>query len=162
MGLFKIDDKTKKALENEGRKIANKLADDAKEKLCNKYIELIQAYYDYYDPNGYERTFQLFKSYRPYKNNPHNTIYYGGITITADKMKNYQTGYEMRHNEKGTFSAQRLLDKYIYTTTLPSATWHGGDWAGGYGVMNSFSIYDEMMKYHQYLLRDYTEKCAVK
>ena len=58
-------------------------------------------------------------------------------------------------------SAQRLLDKFIYTQTQPSATWHGGDWHGGYGNMNSFSIYNEIHKYRDELLKDFKKRCSV-
>ena len=163
MSTFKIDQKTIKSLEDEGKNVVNELADDAKEKLCSKYESLIDFYYADYMPKldrkgnpYYIRTFNLYKSYRPYKRNPHNTIYYGGITVTADKMHDYSSFCGE------TFSAQRLLDKYIYTTTLPSATWHGGDWHGGYGKMNSFSIYKEMLNYQQYLIKYYTDNFGIK
>ena len=156
MGSFKINDDTRKKLEKLGQKQANKLADDAKKKLIDKYIYLINAYYEDYEPKVYQRTLNLFNSYRPYKKNPHNTIYYGGIQIVADKMYDY---YSLNDEP---FSAQRLLDKYIYTTNLPSATWHGGDWHGGYGVMAGFSISDELLKYRDDLIKYYTKKYAVK
>ena len=162
MGTFKLDDKTKKQIEKAGREEANRLANDAEKKLINKYVSLLNDYYEDYTPrtdkNGvpyYNSTFNLYKSYRAYKMNPHNTIVYGGVDITSDRMDDY-------HSITGeTFSAQRLLDKYIYTSTLPSATWHGGNWNGGYGILAKFSIYDEMMKYKNFLIDYYTKNYGI-
>lgn len=153
----------KEQLEHIGREIAEKLANDAKEKLCSKYKSLLDAYYRDYIPsvnsNGvpyYVRTGNLYKSFSPYKRDSRKIIYYGGVSISADKMNNY-------HSINGKlFDAQRLLDKYIFTTTLPSGTWHGGDWHGGYGVMNSFSIYEEIIKYQNYLIDYYTKEYGIK
>ena len=162
MGSFKLDEKTKRKLEESGKKVTNKLADDAKKKLTDKYRSLIDQYYDDYTPRVdkhgipyYQRTGNLYKSYRPYKKT-NNTISYGGVQITADKMRDYSSV------SGEIFSAQRLLDKYIYTTSLPSATWHGGDWHGGYGVMAGFSMSDELLSYRDYLFDYYTKKYSVK
>jgi hypothetical protein len=160
MGAFKIDEKTRNDLEKAGRKMANKLADDAKEKLVKKYISLINDYYEDYTPKVdkhgipyYQRTLNLFNSYRPYKKNPHNTIYYGGVQITADKMYDYES------ISGEPFAAQSLLDKFIYTK---DGTWHGGDWHGGYGVKAKFSISGELLDYRDYLVQYYTKKYSVK
>lgn len=169
MGSFKLDESTKRKLEDIGRKEANRLADDAKKKLIDKYNFLINKFYKDYTPakdrHGefyYTRTFNLFKSYRAYKRNPHNTIYYGGVEITADRMNDYESIVIGEDGLPETFPAERLLEKYIYTTSLPSATWHGGDWHGGYGVMAKFSIYNEMMKYKDYLIKYYTKNNGIK
>ena len=163
MARFRINENLKKNLEKYGQEKAKELAQDAREKLSNHYMSLIDWYYVDYMPKlnkygepYYHRTFGLYKSYKKYYKNSHNSTYYGGVEITADKMNDYPS----LNGED--FSAERLLDKYIYTSTLPSATWHGGDWHGGYGVMAKFSIYDEMNKYYNKLLKEYEQKCSVK
>lgn len=57
-----------------------------------------------------------------------------------------------------------ILQEKINWTNLfgtQSATWHGGDWHGGYGNMNSFSIYNEIHKYRDELLKDFKKRCSV-
>lgn len=149
--------------------IANKLADDAKKKLTDYYASLIERYYsdndyklgvDKYGYTYYDRTYQLRKSYSPYKkwasNNKHVE---GGVYISADKMKDYDT---RDNNKYGKFAAEDLLSKFIIRENNPvfSAygsdwTWHGGDWHGGYGVPSKFSIYNELSRYRDNLLEDY-------
>lgn len=156
MSEFKLNKNVKKILENAGRKKANELAEDAKSKLIEQYNILIDFYYADYMPkldnNGipyYIRTFNLYRSYRPYKRNSHNTIYYGGIEIESSKMRNY------RSIKGETFYASSLLYKFIYNE---NGTWHGGDWHGGYGEINSFNIYKEMIKYRDNLINKYSGK----
>ena len=55
-------------------------------------------------------------------------------------------------------SGQDLLSTYIYN---PSGTWHGGDWHGGYGVVTSFNIYNEMEKYKKELIKDMQNRCKI-
>lgn len=162
-GVFKLDSGTKRELEELGRQEADRLANDAKDKLTKKYISLITDYYNDYTPKRnkygkpyYVRTENLYRSYMPYKRNSGNHIFYGGVQISDNKMHDYKS-------LKGeTFTAERLLEKYIYTATLPSATWHGGDWHGGYGVMADFSIYDEMMRYRDDLISYYIDNFSTK
>jgi hypothetical protein len=162
MAKQKMDKGIRQKLEEYGKQKANELANDAEEKLVNKYISLIECYYDDYTPKlnkygipYYVRTFNLRKSYIPYKKTPfgNRSTYYGGVKITAERMNEYTS----RNGD--TFLAERLLDKYIYTTALPSATWHGGDWHGGYGVMAGFSIYYEMKVYQKKLINEYKSSC---
>ena len=51
------------------------------------------------------------------------------------------------------------MEKFIYN---PSGTLHGVNWHGGYGIEAGFSIYDEMDKYYNKLLKEYEQKCSVK
>lgn len=160
MARFRINENLRKSLEKYGQEKAKELAQDAREKLSNHYMSLIDWYYVDYIPKlnkygepYYHRTFGLYKSYKKYYKNSHNSTYYGGVEITADKMKDYPS-----LNGEG-FSAQALMDKFIYN---PSGTWHGGDWHGGYGIEAGFSIYDEMDKYYNKLLKEYEQKCSVK
>lgn len=161
MAKFRISEDMRNRLEDIGRKKAKELAQETREKLSAHYHSLIDWYYsekpalDKYGEPYYHRTYGLYKSYKKYYKNSHNSIYYGGVEITADKMKDYPS-----LNGQG-FSAQRLLDKFIYAPTLPSATWHGGDWHGGYGQMADVDIRGEMNKYYYSLLSEYRNKCSV-
>lgn len=163
MARFHIDDKLRKNLEYFGQEKAKKLAQEARERLSDHYMSLIDWYYldyvpklDKYDEPYYHRTFGLYKSFKKYYKNSHNSIYYGGVEITADKMNDYPS-----LNGEG-FSAKRLLDKFIYVPTQPSATWHGGDWYGGYGNMARFSIYNEMNDFYNKLLKEYQDRCSIR
>lgn len=149
-----------KKLRQVARKVASDIAKDAREKLCNKYASLIEMYYSDYTPGCdkygvpyYIRTGNLKKSYSPYMHELPRDRFVGGVYINASKMQDYDS-VKGSHD----FPAERLLEKFIFTTTLPSATWHGGDWHGGYGVMNSFSIYEEMIKYRDDLVKEYSKK----
>lgn len=76
MSEFRLDEKTKKNIEFLAKQTAKSLAKDAREKLTDKYIELIDWYYvDYspklnkYDEPYYTRSFRLYKSYSKYYKN---------------------------------------------------------------------------------------------
>ena len=160
MARFHIDDKLRKNLEYFGQEKAKKLAQEARERLSEHYVSLIDWYYsdakpglDKYGEPYYHRTFGLYKSFKKYYKNSHNSIYYGGVEITADKMNDYPS-----LNGEG-FSAKSLMDKFIYN---PSGTWHGGNWHGGYGVMAGFSIYNEMNDFYNKLLKEYQDRCSVR
>ena len=152
MARFHIDDKLRKNLEYFGQEKAKKLAQEARERLSEHYVSLIDWYYSDGEPY-YHRTFGLYKSFKKYYKNSHNSIYYGGVEITADKMNDYPS-----LNGEG-FSAKSLMEKFIYNS---SGTWHGGDWHGGYGAMARFSIYNEMNDFYNKLLKEYQDRCSVR
>lgn len=161
MGSFRLSQDFIDKIENECKKKAKNLAHEASEKLTAHYKSLLDWYYDDYEPkvdkNGnpyYVRTFNLYKSaHKYYKNNMDK--FYGGVRIDGSTMRDYP-------GVRGiSISGQRLLDKFIYAPTLPSATWHGGDWHGGYGEMASFSVYDEMQKYKDKLVEDLQGRCKI-
>lgn len=159
MGTFRLNDSFKKKIEKECQKKASNLAKEAREKLTNQYITLLDWYYaDYqpktnlYDVPYYERTFNLYKSAHRYYENSHNSSFYGGVRIDASGMKDYPGARGQ------SISAQGLLNTYIYN---PSGTWHGGDWHGGYGNVTSFNIYNEIHKYRDELLKDFQKRCSV-
>lgn len=70
-----------------GNNIAKNLAIEFREKLTSEYRYSVEQFYNSYSPLKYERTWQLYKSYRPYYRNPHGTRYHGGVEICTDKMK---------------------------------------------------------------------------
>lgn len=161
MGTFRLSQDFIDRIENECKEKAKALAHEASEKLTDHYISLLDWYYVDYTPKVdkhgnpyYTRTFNLYKSAHKYYKN-RTDVFYGGVRIDGSTMKDYPG---VRGED---ISGQRLLDKFIYTTTLPSATWHGGDWHGGYGTMASFSIYDEMQKYKKELVKELQDKCKI-
>lgn len=163
MANFKISNEVYNKLKKSGQEKANELANDAENKLIDKYISLLDWYYLDYQPkldeNGvpyYIRTFNLYNSFSPYKRTPSSgrSTYYGGIRINADKIKDYDS---IRND--GKFSASNLLNKFIYNE---DGTWHGGDWHGGYGVSNSFNIYKELHDYRDKLIDKYKKSCSIK
>lgn len=142
--------------------VANKIANEARKELCDKYKSLLDRYYSKpptLDKNGvpyYIRTKNLYKSYSPYKHELPRNRFVAGVYIHADKMKDYDS-VKGSHD----FSAERLLNKFIFVNPLSSPdfqsyTWHGGDWHGGYGWVENFSIYDEMFKYRDKLVKKYS------
>ena len=159
MARFHIDDKLRKNLEYFGQEKAKKLAQEARERLSDHYMSLIDWYYldyvpklDKYDEPYYHRTFGLYKSFKKYYKNSHNSIYYGGVEITADKMNDYPS-----LNGEG-FSAKSLMEKFIYN---PAGTWHGGDWHGGYGVLSNFNAYNEMVNFYHNTVKDFRKKYEI-
>ena len=146
MGLSK---KTVMQIERFAQKKTSELAHEAQEKLADYYISLIDWFYLDRMPTAYNRTFQLFKSYKKFYKNSHGTIMYGGIEITSEKMSDYD------YNRSQPITAEKLLSTYIYT---PLGTWHGGNMHGGYGVPANFSIYSEIHNYHEQLKDEYRRR----
>lgn len=160
-------DELKRKIMNVSKEILDSLAEDAREKMCNQYERLIDFYYADYSPklddNGipyYIRTFNLYKSYSPYKKVTSQISIFAGIRIHGDKMRDYDSVKGYRD-----FKAEDLLFKFIVPVrdlsrpdrSKPYYTVHGGDWHGGYGKINSFNIYDEMIKYRDKLASEYSK-----
>lgn len=161
MAIFHIDKKFRKNLEYFAKEKAKKMAIEARERLTDHYISLIDLFYcdakpglDKYGEPYYHRSFGLYNSFKKYYKNSHGVIYYGGVEITADKMKDYLS------LDGNGFSGKNLLDKFIYNPVQSHETWHGGDWHGGYGIMASFSIYNEMDKFYNNLIKEFEKRCS--
>lgn len=156
MNKVKLSNDFKRKIEDECKKTAKNLAKECADKLTKKYISLIDWYYQDRPEGTYKRTYGLYDSGHRYYVASNNSLYfYGGVQIDASKMHDYI-------NLKGeTFTAERLLDKYIYVATQPSATWHGGNWYGGYGVKASFSLYNEIYKYRDKLVKELEERTNI-
>lgn len=160
MGNFKLNQNFIKKIENECKEKAKNLAHEASEKLTDYYISLIDRYYSDYTPKlnkygepYYARTFNLYNSAHKYYKNG-STRFYGGVQINGSGMHDYPG---IRNTP---ISGERLLYKYIYTPAMPSATWHGGDWHGGYGNMARFSIYYELEMYKLKLIDELNNRCG--
>lgn len=118
--------------------------------MKEKYLSLIEDYYNKYIPVRYNRRGQLKDSFIELLDDDGESII-AGIKISADRMSMYE---EKRKNGKvHTFSPQRLLDKYvIFGDNPPYFTYHGGDWHGGYGEKADTHIYQEMKAFRKEIL----------
>lgn len=70
-----------------GNNVAKEIAIRAREELTQCYIDSIELFYNSYQPEQYQRTWQLRNSYQKYYTNAHGNIFYGGVKITDTRMK---------------------------------------------------------------------------
>ena len=157
--MAKLSDSTRKQLRAIAQKQAEKIAKEFEEKMSKKYESLLDLYYaEPYqtNPPHYKRTGNLRNSYIPSFNTIGSTVI-GGIEITGENMDDY--GNPKRPN--GTITGERYLEKYFFSPTMPSATWHGGDYHGGYGVMASFSAYSEMVNFYKDTVKDFRKRYGI-
>ena len=153
--LAKLSDSTRKQLRAIAQKQAEKIAKEFEEKMSKKYESLIDLYYGepyQTNPPHYKRTGNLRNSYIPYFNTINSTVI-GGIEVTGENMKDY--------GRKKKLSGEDYLSHFYFSPNLPSATWHGGDWHGGYGVMAGFSAYSEMVNYYIDTVKDFRKRYGV-
>lgn len=159
MASFRLDKDFKRKLEKKCQEKAKELAIEARDKLYERYVSLLDWYYldylpklDKYDEPYYTRTFNLYNSAHKYYSNSHSSTFYGGVNIFLDTPD-----YPSRNGDG--FSSQGLLEKFIYNE---KGTWHGGNWHGGYGSDASFNIYKEMHKYRDKIYKDMKNRCTIK
>lgn len=140
---MELNKDTIKYLEKQAQKKAFELAHEAQERLATYYILLISKYYNDYTPKYYIRTHNLYNSFNLFYKNSHGNILYGGIAVGADKM----------HDNYDELSPSELMSNFIYA---PSATYHGR-----YDIKASFSIYQEIHNYHEWLKEYYRKRCTI-
>lgn len=130
-------------LEKLGQEKAKTLAKEAREKLTNEYIYTISIFYGEYEPQYYKRHpgGGLYKTYKKYYRNPHNTIYYGGVEITPENM------YDDYHDQP-----IEVLNSFL-------EGYHGRP---SLGIDSSVQSYRHMLKYRDLLINDFTKRCTVK
>ena len=150
--MAKLSNSTRKQLRAIAEKQANKIAKEFEEKMCKKYESLIDLYYNepyQTNPPHYQRTGNLRRSYMPYLQTIGATVI-GGIEIAGENMSDY--------GQRSKISGESYIEKFYFN---PSATWHGGDWHGGYGVMANFSVYDEMVNYYKDTVKDFRKRYGI-
>ena len=150
--MAKLSNSTRKQLRAIAEKQANKIAKEFEEKTCKKYESLIDLYYNepyQTNPPHYQRTGNLRRSYMPYLQTIGATVI-GGIEIAGENMSDY--------GQRSKISGESYIEKFYFN---PSATWHGGDWHGGYGVMANFSVYDEMVNYYKDTVKDFRKRYGI-
>lgn len=132
---------------------AQDLCKEISQRFIDKYVSLLDRFYSFQEyPRSYKPTYNLYGSYKKYMNqNKKYGKYYCGILIAPIHMHDYPIDI---HRKKA-ISAERLLYKYIYREEDVSATFHGGDYSGGYGQLASFSFYDEMNKFKEKIVSEY-------
>ena len=96
-----------------------------------------------------EHVDNLRNSYIPYFNTVGSTVI-GGIEITGQNMFDY--------GQRSKISGESYIEKFYFN---PSATWHGGDYHGGYGVMASFSAYSEMVNFYKDTVKDFRKRYGI-
>lgn len=89
-------DNLKNDLRKYSHTISSSLAHTMQEELEKEYNYIIEEFYDEYTPRFYKRhpmsnylgesRSGLGRTYKRYYKNSHNSIYYGGIEITAENM----------------------------------------------------------------------------
>lgn len=60
---------------------AKRLALKAREEICNQYMCTIGDFYAEFEPKFWDRQYGYFRSFTPFYQNSHGTIFYGGIDI---------------------------------------------------------------------------------
>ena len=91
---FKLDfmDALKSDVKMLSHSLSSNLAHKISDEMAEEYQYVIDRFYSEYDPEYYIRHSErgmkpgLNKTFKKYYKNPHNTIYYGGIEISADRM----------------------------------------------------------------------------
>ena len=150
--MAKLSDSTRKQLRAITQKQAEKIAKEFEEKMSKKYESLLDLYYaEPYqtNPPHYKRTGNLRNSYIPYFNAIGSTVI-GGIEITGQNMFDY--------GQRSKISGESYIEKFYFN---PSATWHGGDYHGGYGVMAGFSVYSEMVNFYKDTVKDFRKRYGI-
>ena len=80
------------ALEKEVRAYANKVASNTARIIADELTEeassSISDFYDDYEPRYYRRHYYNLQKngFQRYYRNPHNTIFYGGVELTPERM----------------------------------------------------------------------------
>lgn len=115
--------------------LAHKISDD----LAQEYQYVIDRFYGEYTPQYYRRHSSrgmkpgLNKTFKKYYKNPHNTIYYGGIEISSEKM---YTDYRD--------SKEDVLNSFLNG-------YHGRPSAG---IESSLLPYKHMLKFRDILINE--------
>jgi len=79
-----LDEQIKNYVNSVASKTAGIIADD----LTDEASSSISDFYNDYEPKYYRRHYYNLKEngFRRYYRNPHNTIFYGGVELTPEKM----------------------------------------------------------------------------
>ena len=130
---IEIPDDLREDIKEFGNNIAREIAIRAREELTQCYIDAIELFYYLYTPEFYRRTWQLRKSYKKYYTNAHGNIFYGGVKITDERMKE-------THEDPN----YEVLELAIHG-------WHGHP---AQGIYTEPTPYDLVMERRDEILRD--------
>ena len=154
--MAKLSDSTRKQLRAIAQKQAEKIAKEFEEKMSKKYESLLDLYYSepyQTNPPHYTRTDNLRHSYRTFTFISNKEVS-SSFIVSGQNMNDYGS-------KKYPLTGERYLEKYFFSPTNPSATWHGGDYHGGYGVMAGFSAYSEMVNFYKDTVKDFRKKYGI-
>ena len=119
--------------------LSSNLAHKISDEMAQEYQYVIDRFYSEYNPEHYKRHAErgivpgLNKTFKKYYKNPHNTIYYGGIEITSDRM------YDDYHDSKDVVLSS-FLNGY-----------HGRP---SVGIESSILPYKHMLKFRDQLINE--------
>ena len=154
--MAKLSDSTRKQLRAIAQKQAEKIAKEFEEKMSKKYESLLDLYYSepyQTNPPHYKRTDNLRHSYRTFTFISNKEVS-SSFIVSGQNMNDYGS-------KKYPLTGERYLEKYFFSPTMPSATWHGGDYHGGYGVMAGFSAYSEMVNFYKDTVKDFRKRYGI-
>ena len=150
--MAKLSADTRKKLHEIAQKQAEKIAKEFEETMSKKYESLLDWYYNepyQTNPPHYPRTDNLRKSYRTFMFVSSKQVS-SSFLVSGDDMNDY--------GERSKISGEDYLSKFYFNQT---ATWHGGNWHGGYGVPAGFSAYNEMVNFYKATVKDFRKKYEI-
>lgn len=153
--MAKLSDSTRKQLRAIAQKQAENIVKEFEEKMSKKYESLLDLYYSepyQTNPPHYKRTDNLRRSYRTFTFISNKEVS-SSFIVSGQNMNDY--------GQRIKISGERYLEKYFFSPTMPSATWHGGDYHGGYGVMAGFSAYSEMVNFYKDTVKDFRKRYGI-
>jgi hypothetical protein len=152
MGNFQLSKTTKEKLKQRAIAKAKELAIEARERLSQEYLNVIENFYKEYEPKYYLRHFNnkydehsllksgLGKTFEKYYKNSHNTSFSGGITISTDNMYS-------------DYSSPQIDVLYSFLSG-----YHGPAYMG---IESSIETYKHMLRYRDWLIAEFTERLTI-
>lgn len=152
MGSFQLSNETKQKLKQRAVDQARELAIEARERMTQEYLNVIEVFYSEYDPKYYIRHFNnryderslinsgLGRTFEKYYKNSHGNKFSGGISISTDNM--YSDYSTPQINVLNSF-----LNGYHGVTSL--------------GIESSVQPYKHMLRYKDWLVAEFSERLKI-
>ena len=150
---FQLSQKTKDTLRKKAKEKAKELAIEARERLTQEYLNVIENFYREYEPKYYNRhlNYQWFhnhdehtlmksglgRTFEKYYKNSHGTVYSGGISISTENM---YTDYST--------SPINVLNSFLNGYHGPASI----------GIESSIETYKHMLRYKDWLVAEFSER----
>jgi len=149
---FKLSKKTKEELKKKAEQKAKELAIEARERMTEEYLRVIENFYSEYEPKYYDRHFNnryddynlkqsgLGRTFEKYYKNSHNTSFSGGICISTENM------YD-------DYSASQIdvLNSFLNG-------YHGPAYLG---IESSIQTYRHMVRWKDWLIAEFSDRLKV-
>lgn len=146
---FQLSNATKEKLREQAREKAKELAIEARERMAQEYLNVIEIFYSEYDPKYYIRHFNnryderslinsgLGRTFEKYYKNSHSNKFSGGISISTDNMyPDYST------------SQINVLNSFLNG-------YHG---VASLGIESSVQPYRHMLRYKDWLVAEFSNR----